>query len=268
MDDRKHTRQVPEASSAPASSETIPVPVTITDPLAMRALAHKVRLDVIDELFSSQRSHTATELARRFGLTPSAMSYHLRALEKWGYVVRAAGVGDGRERYWRAAGSSLNVGSPGLASDLISSSFIDVTLGAARDRVLRALRQAEGLTEEAKPFITVSNDKLELTRGQAQAFSADFQELVERYRRNAPPETIPPQETTPAQEAIPARETGPVGEPGSVLGPRRPMHVTLLFVPEVPPDVASGAVPDAVPESASAAPGGRQPKRDPKGDRK
>ena len=52
----------------------------LTDPRAIKALAHPARLAVIDELFAG-RQLTATECAEIAGLSPSAMSYHLRALE-------------------------------------------------------------------------------------------------------------------------------------------------------------------------------------------
>ncbi|HZZ96564.1 MAG TPA: hypothetical protein VFE19_06105, partial [Jatrophihabitantaceae bacterium] len=45
------------------------------------------------------------------GLTPSAMSYHLRSLAKVGIVERVEHSGDGRERPWRAAGAYLQVES-------------------------------------------------------------------------------------------------------------------------------------------------------------
>ena len=54
--------------------------VMLTDPRAIKALAHPARLAVIDELFAG-RQLTATECAEIAGLSPSAMSYHLRALE-------------------------------------------------------------------------------------------------------------------------------------------------------------------------------------------
>src|SRR2546429_1193282 len=82
----------------------------LTDPRAIKALAHPARLAVIDELFAG-RQLTATECAEIAGLSPSAMSYHLRALEKWGIVERAEPSGDGRERPWRAAGESLVIDS-------------------------------------------------------------------------------------------------------------------------------------------------------------
>jgi DNA-binding transcriptional ArsR family regulator len=80
--------------------------VVLSDPRAMRALAHPARLAAIDELYQGN-VRTASELAETTGLTPSAMSYHLRALEKWGIVLRAEPAGDGRERPWRAAGRGL-----------------------------------------------------------------------------------------------------------------------------------------------------------------
>ena len=81
--------------------------VVISDPRAITALAHPARSTVIELLYTGHVA-TATELAEVCGLTPSAMSYHLRALEKWGVVVRAEPAGDGRERPWKAAGRSLS----------------------------------------------------------------------------------------------------------------------------------------------------------------
>lgn len=85
-------------------------PIELHDPRSIKALAHPARLAVIDELFAG-RELTATECAEIAGLSPSAMSYHLRALEKVGIVERADASGDGRERPWRAAGSKLTVTS-------------------------------------------------------------------------------------------------------------------------------------------------------------
>jgi DNA-binding transcriptional ArsR family regulator len=85
-------------------------PVVLRDPRAIKALAHPARLAVIDELFAG-RKLTATECGEIAGLSASAMSYHLRALEKWGIVRRSEATGDGRERPWEAAGDRLMVDS-------------------------------------------------------------------------------------------------------------------------------------------------------------
>jgi DNA-binding transcriptional ArsR family regulator len=83
-------------------------PVELSDPRAIRALAHAARLAVIEELYSG-RELTATECAAIAGVSPSTMSYHLRSLEKAGIVERATPTGDGRERPWRRAGTYLKI---------------------------------------------------------------------------------------------------------------------------------------------------------------
>jgi DNA-binding transcriptional ArsR family regulator len=85
-------------------------PVVLSDPRAIKALAHPARLAVIDEFFAGRRL-TATECAEIAGLSASAMSYHLRALEKWGIIRRSETTGDGRERPWEAAGDRLAIDS-------------------------------------------------------------------------------------------------------------------------------------------------------------
>ena len=47
--------------------------------------------------------------------SPSALSYHLRALARWKFVEEAEG-GVGRERPWRATASRIEFGSDGLES--------------------------------------------------------------------------------------------------------------------------------------------------------
>jgi DNA-binding transcriptional ArsR family regulator len=66
----------------------------------MRALAHPARLALMAHLGHSGPA-TATECAGVVDLSPSAVSYHLRALAKAGLVEEAPGRGDGRERRWR-----------------------------------------------------------------------------------------------------------------------------------------------------------------------
>src|SRR6476620_5538884 len=118
--------------------------VTLTDPKAIRALAHPARQRVIDELYGGAVL-TATEAARLCGLTPSAMSYHLRALEQWGIIVRDNATADGRERPWRAPARSLHIssqaqaGASKVAAKAFAAAFIgpfleDLESWAASDR--------------------------------------------------------------------------------------------------------------------------------------
>jgi DNA-binding transcriptional ArsR family regulator len=124
-------------------------PVVISDPQAIRALAHEARLEALEELYASQSTRTATELASRCGLSPSAMSYHLRALEKYGFVERSPSEGDGLERRWKAAGYSLLVDSLNH-TPTSKLAFIDVQLNTFRDRIMKEVARREAEDKEAE----------------------------------------------------------------------------------------------------------------------
>lgn len=131
-----------QAPPAPDRTGVHRTSATISDPQAIRALAHEARLEALEELYSSQSTRTATELASRCGLTPSAMSYHLRALEKYGFVERSPSEGDGRERRWRAAANSLLVDSLNHSA-ASKHAFIDVQLNTFRQRIFREVDARE-----------------------------------------------------------------------------------------------------------------------------
>jgi hypothetical protein len=77
-------------------------PVRLTDPRMMRALAHPARIAIWTHI-GLRGSATATECAEVAGLSPSACSYHLRTLAKYGFIEEdRASAADGRERPWRA----------------------------------------------------------------------------------------------------------------------------------------------------------------------
>jgi DNA-binding transcriptional ArsR family regulator len=69
------------------------------DPTAMRALAHPLRLRLLEELVL-RGPLTATQCAELVGESPSSCSFHLRSLAKYGFVEEAEG-GTGRQRPWR-----------------------------------------------------------------------------------------------------------------------------------------------------------------------
>jgi len=77
-------------------------PVELTDPKTMRALAHPARIAIWTHL-GLRGSATATECAEIAGLSPSACSYHLRTLARYGLAEEDPdSAADGRERPWRA----------------------------------------------------------------------------------------------------------------------------------------------------------------------
>jgi DNA-binding MarR family transcriptional regulator len=70
------------------------------DATSLHGLAHPLRVQLCDEL-NLHGPATATQLAARLGESSGATSYHLRQLEKYGFVEEDPGRGTGRERWWR-----------------------------------------------------------------------------------------------------------------------------------------------------------------------
>jgi DNA-binding transcriptional ArsR family regulator len=154
-------------------------PVKLTDPKDIRALAHPARLAVIEELYAG-RELTATECAEIAGLSPSAMSYHLRSLEKSGIVERAESSGDGRERPWRAAGSHLEVsGDNGRGAELALSSTMLSRLGAQFNEWIQR-RETEDIAW--RDAAMVASGQVWLRLDELREFGAMVESLVEKYR--------------------------------------------------------------------------------------
>jgi DNA-binding transcriptional ArsR family regulator len=72
----------------------------LTDPKALRALAHPTRLALVG-LLRSEGQLTATRAAELLGQSSGSTSFHLRQLAKYGLVEEVGGR-HGRERPWRA----------------------------------------------------------------------------------------------------------------------------------------------------------------------
>jgi DNA-binding transcriptional ArsR family regulator len=86
------------------STMSTPRTVQLTDPRALRALAHPVRMDLMG-LLRRGGPVTATQAGEAIGESAASCSFHLRQLAKYG-LVEEAGGGRGRERPWRATAIS------------------------------------------------------------------------------------------------------------------------------------------------------------------
>jgi Helix-turn-helix domain len=74
-------------------------PRRLDDARTMRALAHPLRIELIEQL-TFRGPMTATQCAALVGESPSSCSFHLRMLAKYGFVEEAEG-GTGRQRPWQ-----------------------------------------------------------------------------------------------------------------------------------------------------------------------
>lgn len=157
-------------------------PKTLTDPRAIRALAHPARLAVLEAL-GDGTERTATACAELAGITPSAMSYHLRALERWGFVERAPSGGDGRERPWRATASGWQIDAvpdavAATATSAVASSMID----RLRADVTAFFPREHLESKQWRDVAAFENQRLWLTADEAAELQKLYRDFIEARR--------------------------------------------------------------------------------------
>ena len=154
----------------------------IDDPRLLRALAHPVRLSLLDRLMSFG-DQTAAGCAAAVGSTPANCSYHLRALGRAGLVERAPS-GDGRERPWRAVHTGLSFGagdgeSPAAADAALTLHEMTLARGEELTRLAHArhARQPEAwrAAEEYQEYA------LHVSAAELATLTASIDRLVRPY---------------------------------------------------------------------------------------
>jgi DNA-binding transcriptional ArsR family regulator len=169
----------------------------IRDPGVMRALAHPARLTLMERLMSGAPA-TATECAEVIGLSPSATSYHLRALARAGLIEEAPGRGDGRERVWRSQvrGYDVEAGhEAGTEAREAERELIDSFLIREGTRVRQWLAHSHEEPLEWYRASLFTEAGLMLTVEEMAEIGQRFMEVLEPYRGrshvNPPPGTRP-----------------------------------------------------------------------------
>jgi hypothetical protein len=162
-------------------------PIELTDPQMMRALAHQARIAIWTHL-GLHGPATATECAEIAGLSPSACSYHLRTLAKYGFVEEDPdSAADGRERPWRARVLAFNMldrpGAP-AATQVASRLLVENMRAAAEELRARYLsRQSEypadwqAAAGEVFSVAHVTPDELDRMRSQVLEVMAQYVRL-------------------------------------------------------------------------------------------
>jgi DNA-binding transcriptional ArsR family regulator len=93
-------------AGADAANLPHPEPRRLTDPRAMRAVAHPVRIALL-EVLGTEGPLTATQAGELIGESPTTCSFHLRQLAKYGFIEEVEGVA-GRRRPWRLIHTGLS----------------------------------------------------------------------------------------------------------------------------------------------------------------
>lgn len=164
----------------------------VRDPRELRAIAHPVRLELLDELFLGGPA-TAAELAQRLAHTPASCSWHLRQLARFGYVEEV-GAGQGRRRPWRAVFRPRRWGGPGDSGPLARAGAAAVDMLMQREQAhldrWRAARPAEEAPWCDAGFVNQAIGWL--TADELAAVSGEIDAILLRYAaRTARPDDRP-----------------------------------------------------------------------------
>jgi DNA-binding transcriptional ArsR family regulator len=155
----------------------------------LKALAHPLRVRVLG-LLRTYGPATATTLAGRLELSSAALSYHLRQLERFGFIVEDTERGDQRDRWWKAAHRrtiysalpSEHGGEQSAEGDV----YEDSVAAAAMSGLARARAARGALPAQWQSTLNMSDYLLQLTAEEAKALGADLDRLLRSYRQHDP----------------------------------------------------------------------------------
>ncbi|MER5641460.1 helix-turn-helix domain-containing protein [Kitasatospora sp. NPDC002227] len=167
-------------------------PRRLTDPRAMRAMAHPTRLALLEAL-GRHEPLTATEAAELVGESPTNCAFHLRTLAKYDFVEEA-GDAPGRRRPWRLKHLGFRVDDLGgdaetnRAAEALGQVLWETWLG----RAAAASSRRPQFPEHWRRVTSGSQNLAHVTPEEGEQLIADLCEVLDRYRgRLSDPERRP-----------------------------------------------------------------------------
>jgi hypothetical protein len=192
--------------------------VTLTDAKAMRALAHPLRMAIL-ELFAVRATLTATQASDVLGESPANCAFHLRTLAKYGFV-REAGGGRGRERPWTLASRSMTLTTSqpdpqaALAAGELGRFWLERWMERAR-RVYATPNRVPGW-DDASGW---SSSHVFLTPDETTRLRGEVRRLIKRYEDRLTDPALRPEGALPVEWTIFASPAPELAEPTGP-GPR------------------------------------------------
>jgi DNA-binding transcriptional ArsR family regulator len=180
----------------PADTETSATRATrpsreISDPKAMRALAHPVRLAILDAM-QNEGELTATRAADLLNQSPGNMSWHLQMLAKYGFIVEAEGA-KGRSRPWKIApGTNEFNATEAVPGSIDAIEHLVVTLlDRSFEQLLAWWRQHKDFGDAWFEAAFVKEKTRFLTPAELAELSEQMDQLLSRYDERSDPAQRP-----------------------------------------------------------------------------
>jgi DNA-binding Lrp family transcriptional regulator len=180
MDVESNVSTPPDEVPAAANIASIE-PRKLTDPRAMRAVAHPIRIALL-EVLGTEGPLTATQAGELIGESPTTCSFHLRQLAKYGFIEEVAGVA-GRKRPWRLVHTGMSYSDVSddpetrLAANALSRVLHDFYL----DRLKEGLELRRDVSTEWQKTTGASEFLLYVTPEELRTLDETITGLVRQY---------------------------------------------------------------------------------------
>jgi predicted transcriptional regulator len=208
---------VPAGDPGPAAARDDEDAVALTDAKAMRALAHPLRMALL-ELFAVRETLTATQASEALGESPANCAFHLRTLAKYGFL-REAGGGRGRERPWALANRNMMVATRQLdpQSTLAAGELSRLWLERWIERARRAhgTRYALPAWDDASGWFS---SHVFLTAEETSRLRGEMRRLLKPYEARLADPALRPAGALPVEWTVFAAPSPELAEPGEDPG--------------------------------------------------
>jgi DNA-binding transcriptional ArsR family regulator len=171
-------------------------PPAMSDPRALRAVAHPTRSRILAELSASGPARAA-DLARDLGIPANQASFHLRQLAKYGLVEEAPEEArDRRDRVWRVTaqhGYTVNLKAmrESAGGKAAADVYVDHMEAWATYLLQRALRGAGEATAGAEDRRSINDSAIRLTAEERSEFTAELDDLINRWNDRTRDRSVP-----------------------------------------------------------------------------
>ena len=174
--------------------------------MELRGLAHPLRLRLLD--FLTDGPATSSILARRLSESTGATSYHLRALERSGWIEEDTSRGSARERWWRRiphAPRLIPTGADDAEGRALEATFWGMLVERDDALTRRFFERLPELERRWRETATIVHWTLRMTDTEAQEFAQDIAKLAYTYQRNRRPATAEATPYTVSMRILPLR---------------------------------------------------------------
>jgi predicted ArsR family transcriptional regulator len=158
----------------------------LDDPVAIRALAHPLRHELMGIIGRLGRATTA-QAAQELGISHGLASHHLRQLAKYGFVEQIAGQ-DNRERPWRLIATSYSWARATRSPE--GTAAVDVVEQVYAEQVLDSFlgwQQRRGSWPQAwRESTGMGRSTVYLTQAELAELAAAMDALLLRYAEKRP----------------------------------------------------------------------------------